>query len=83
MSQVDHDILAPIAESEREGAPARIVAFIPVALALFGVGLILFGGVRAADPDGYAEEVNVVDPVVTGAIVPPRDHRRDLEMLDL
>jgi hypothetical protein len=54
-----------------------IAAFVPIALALFGVGLILFGGVRAIDPASEAG-ASMVDPIVTGAVTPPGDHLHDL-----
>ena len=85
MAAIDRDDLIPPPDetaSDDGARPAQVVAFIPIAVALFGVGAILFGGVRATDINDAAEAVVAIDPVVTGTVVAPRDRRRDLEMLD-
>jgi hypothetical protein len=52
-------------------APARrtpLAAFVPIGIALFGVALIMFGGLSARDRSA-AREITVIDPITTGSIV--------------
>ena len=77
------DILLP---PELEAAPrdkVRLVAFVPIAVALIGVGAILFGGLTARDAATITLGKADTDPVVTGSVeTPAKDVRSILEMLD-
>ncbi len=70
-----------VGDSDQRRTP--IAAFVPIAVALIGIGLILFGGLKARDADTVTGAVAVeVDQVVTGSIAQERDPRHDLMMLD-
>jgi hypothetical protein len=60
---------------------SKIAAFVPITLALFGIGAILFGGISARN-DGVVASVSVIDPVTTGSILTPDARLRAMEMLD-
>jgi hypothetical protein len=76
-------MLPPARETADRGLMrSRIIAFIPITLALLGVGAILFGGISARDPATAVSALEEIDPIQTGSIAPERDHRRDIEMLD-
>jgi hypothetical protein len=70
------DILLP----ENAGARPRqvpLAAFVPIAVAIFGVAAILFGGVSARDV-AVADGNPAVDPIVTGSVAaeaPPRPQK--------
>jgi len=78
------DLTLPLAaEAGADRQPSTpIAAFVPIAVALIGVGLILFGGLTARDPATVVGAAVEVDQVVTGSIAQERDHHRDLMMLD-
>jgi hypothetical protein len=76
------DILLPRDSWGSTAARSRLVAFVPIAIALIGIGVILFGGVSARTGDMAKASVTGVDPVVTGSILTPDDRRRALQMLD-
>ena len=82
--RIRDDLTLPLiieAEDGRRRTP--IVAFVPIAVAVIGVLMILFGGLSARDSTslGAAERI---DTVTTGSLpaAPARDRRHDLEMLD-
>ena len=64
-------------------APARrtqLAAFVPIGIALFGVALIMFGGLSAHDRSTARErEISVIDPITTGSIAsdPHKQGRTD------
>ncbi len=76
------DILLP---PEPEVAPrdrVRLVAFVPIAIALLGICAILFGGLSARDSATAIGKAGI-DPVATGSVEKPaKDIRQILEMLD-
>ena len=76
------DILLPRDSWGSTAARSRLIAFVPIALALIGVGVILFGGISARTGDIAATSATEIDPVVTGSIPTPDDRRRALQMLD-
>lgn len=79
------DLTLPLV-AESTGSDSRrtpVAAFVPIAVALIGLALIMFGGATARDPAtavGVANQVQV-DPIATGSI-PERDRAYDLMMLD-
>ena len=77
------DLTLPLVQEADARGPRRtsIAAFVPITLALIGIGMILFGGLSARDPATAIGAVSQVDPIATGSIA-PRDNRHDLEMLD-
>ena len=86
MSRIREDLTLPFIIEADDSGPRRtpIVAFVPIALALAGIALILFGGLTARDKNtiiGDAIAAGKIDPIVTGSIA-PRDHAYDLMMLD-
>lgn len=46
----------------------RLAAFLPIVVALLGVGVVLLGGISAG-PTSVAK-VDAVDPIATGSIAP-------------
>ncbi len=79
----DHDLtlsLLPEA-ARREARRVPLVAFVPITVALIGVALVLFGGLKARDPATEVGALQTIDPIVTSAIA-VRDARHDLETLD-
>jgi hypothetical protein len=65
MAKLPSDILLPVdVETDTHLPRARAAAFVPITLALLGIGAILIGGIsaRSVDPDGR------YDSVVTGSI---------------
>ena len=77
------DLLLPFVAEAAPTGPSRtsVAAFVPIALALIGVAMILFGGLSARDPATAIGAAYPVDPIQTGAIA-PRDRAYDREMLD-
>ena len=76
------DILLPHHAGAAGAGRSRLVAFVPITIALIGVGAILFGGLTARGTATATASVGAVDPVVTGSIDASSDRRHDLEMLD-
>lgn len=69
-------------ESRAAGDRAGIVAFVPIAVALIGIGAILLGGISARG-DGMESVASAgVDPVTTGSVAPADSARRAMELLD-
>jgi hypothetical protein len=68
MSRSPNDLLLPVDIEPEEHAQrrSRATALVPLALALFGVGAILIGGISAKT---LAPEAGAgIDPMVTGSI---------------
>jgi hypothetical protein len=64
---VPDDILLPSGHADRRPGRSRIVAFVPIAIAILGVAAILFGRVTVREVS--ANEVPVgVDAIMTGSI---------------
>ena len=59
-----------------------LAAFVPITVALIGVGLVLFGGISARDSVAATAQATAVDPMTTGSVATPEERRRVLEMLD-
>jgi hypothetical protein len=77
-----HDILLPPAAAAASGiSRSKLAAFVPIALALFGVGAVLLGGISARTSEANTAALSQIDPMTTGAIA-QQDQRRALEMLD-
>lgn len=77
-----NDILLPeIAGSSSRPARSKIAAFVPIAIALFGVTAILFGGLSARDTR-TSELRTAVDPVVTGSIAADDNAKSAADRLD-
>lgn len=72
------DILLPAAGGSR----GLVVAFVPIAVALIGIGFILFGGISARDSAAATAFGITVDATTTGSVTTPAEQRRILEMLD-
>jgi hypothetical protein len=81
MTSHHSDILLPRAAWGSALTRSRLIAFVPIAVALLGIGVIFFGGISARTGDTASMSVTEVDPIVTGSIATP-DERRALEMLD-
>jgi hypothetical protein len=83
------DIMLPPSGEVLPRTKLKLGTFVPIVIALLGVGAVLFGGLRAHDGPpstiGQAQPPAVVDPVQTGSIAQPDDSdkiRKMLEMLD-
>jgi hypothetical protein len=74
------DVILPPAATATGISRSRIAAFVPLALALVGVAVVLLGGVSARSTD--TASVTNVDPITTGSIMTPEQRRHALEMLD-
>lgn len=77
-----HDIILPPGAFARGINRSRLAAFVPIAIAVLGVGAILLGGISARTGDGATASLRQIDPMTTGAITTPEEQRRALEMLD-
>jgi hypothetical protein len=75
-----HDIILPPGSVAPSISKSKLTAFVPITLALLGVGVVLAGGVNARHQNDVA--LRAVDPVTTGSIMSAEDQRRALEMLD-
>jgi hypothetical protein len=68
--------------------PARVLAFVPIAVALAGVGAILIGSlsIGGTAPRAVTASAPKVDPVTTGSVTPspsaPKDIAEILRRLD-
>ena len=76
-----HDIILPPVAGATGIPHSRLAAFVPITLALFGIGAILFGGISARN-DSAVASVSVIDPVTTGSVQSPDTRLRAMEMLD-
>ena len=85
MSNTTDEFFLPVAANPltKRVSRTRIIAFVPIVLALVGVGAILLGHVSA--PTAVADKQPSIDPVVTGSIGAPDkpdEIARTIEMLD-
>ena len=76
------DILLPQARASSGIARSKLTAFVPITMALLGVGAILVGGISAHGVAAQNTASAGIDPIVTGSVMTPADQRRALEMLD-
>ena len=77
-----HDIILPPHAASAGISRSKAAAFVPLAIALFGVAAILFGGISARTNGTDTASLRQVDPMTTGSIATPADERRALQMLD-
>jgi hypothetical protein len=75
-----HDIILPPGSVAPSISKSKLAAFVPITLALIGVGLVLTGGINVRHGNDVA--LRAVDPVTTGSIMTAEEQRRALEMLD-
>jgi hypothetical protein len=75
-----HEIILPPGAAISSISKSKLAAFVPITLAVIGVGVVLAGGVNARHDNEVA--LRAVDPVTTGSILSAEDQRRALEMLD-
>jgi len=81
LAMTSTDILLP--EASAAGVSrARVAVFLPIALAVAGVAIILMGGVSARGPATETAATSGIDPIITGSIMTPDDRRQALIMLD-
>jgi hypothetical protein len=79
--KTETDLTLPlIPDVRRNQGPVPVAAYVPIAIALIGVALVLIGGisVRAIETPSAA----VVPVEVLANVVKDRDARHDLEFLD-
>ena len=76
------DILLPQASASPGIGRSKLTAFVPITLALIGVGAVLFGGVSAHGPSAQTAATATIDPITTGSIATPADQRGAVQMLD-
>lgn len=71
-STVPEDILVPTARgaSDRRPARSRIVAFVPITIAILGVAAILVGRVSVREI-AAPERPGDIDPIISGSIEVP------------
>jgi hypothetical protein len=77
-----HDIILPPGAIAGGISRSKLAAFVPITLAVLGVGAVLFGGVSARHDAGEIASASQIDPTTTASIATPEDRRRALEMLD-
>ncbi len=77
-----HDIILPPGTIAGGISRSKLAAFVPITLALIGVGAVMLGGVSARHSDGEVAALRQIDPMTTGSIATPEQQRRALEMLD-
>jgi hypothetical protein len=80
MTSHHSDILLPRSAWGTAITRSRLAAFVPIAVALIGIAVILFGGISAGT-DTASTSITEVDPIMTGSVATP-DDRRAMEMLD-
>jgi hypothetical protein len=80
---VSEDLTLPLIIDAYDSRPRRtkIAAFVPIAVALVGVLLILLGGITVNPAGTTVSAADRVDPLVTGSVA-ARDRLHDLIMLD-
>ena len=81
MTSHHSDILLPRAAWGTGVGHSKLIAFVPITLALVGIAAIIFGGLSARTGDATAAVTNI-DTTTTGSIMTPEAQRRALEMLD-
>ena len=71
------DILFSVDAKRVSARPTRaqVAAFVPITIAMIGVGIVLFGGVSARS--SVTASVSPFDPVATGSIAPAAGVGRD------
>jgi hypothetical protein len=69
-SKLRNDILIPLEIEPLETRPegSKLTAFVPIAVALLGIGAILAGGISAKHHELAGQPV--LDPIETGSIAP-------------
>jgi hypothetical protein len=82
MTSHHSDILLPRAAWGSTTGRSQLIAFIPIVVALIGVGAIFLGGITARSVEIGGMAISDVDPMTTGSIA-TADQRRALQMLDL
>jgi hypothetical protein len=77
-------LLPPSRETDTRPARLKPAVFLPIAIAMAGVMVILFGGLPVRDQATAIGTADQIDPVVTGSVQPAADaeRRHALEMLD-
>jgi hypothetical protein len=81
MTSHHSDILLPRAAWGTAITRSRLIAFVPIAVALIGIAAIFLGGISARTDDTASTSITEIDPIMTGSVATP-DDRRALEMLD-
>ena len=81
MTSHHSDILLPRAAWGTAITRSRLIAFVPIAVALIGIAAIFLGGISARTDDTASTSITEVDPIMTGSVATPDDSRA-LEMLD-
>jgi hypothetical protein len=82
MTSHHSDILLPRDAWSGAGGSNRLVAFVPIAIALVGIAGVLFGGITAGSSGADHATVTEIDPVTTGSIMTPEARRKALRLLD-
>jgi hypothetical protein len=82
MTSHHSDILLPREVWSAATHSSRLVAFVPIVVALLGVGAILLGGISVGSVSADHAAVTEIDPVTTGSIMTPEARRDALRMLD-
>ena len=82
MTSHHSDILLPRDAWSTAINRSRIVAFVPIAVALIGVAGILLGSISVGPGVADQATINELDPVTTGSIMTPEARRDALRMLD-
>ena len=80
--ETETDLTLPlIPDVRRNQGPVPVAAYVPIAVALIGVALVLIGGisVRAVDQPVIAQ---APAPEILANVAKDRDVRHDLEFLD-
>jgi hypothetical protein len=74
-SKFRNDILIPLEIEPIETRPqcSRLAAFVPITLALIGIGAILAGGISAKNHELAGRPV--IDPIETGSVPVTNDQR--------
>ena len=80
------DLLLPPSEARAKphAVPARMLAFVPIVIALAGVGAILIGSLTVHGGATAVTRADKTDPITTGSVPasPPKNIEQILEMLD-
>ena len=82
MTSHHSDILLPRDAWSTAINRSRIVAFVPIFVALIGVAAILLGGISVGQGSADHATITELDPVTTGSIMMPEAERDALRMLD-
>ena len=81
MTSHHSDILLPRAAWGSTTDRSRMIAFVPIMVALLGVAGILLGGISVQTINAHTTVLSAIDPLTTGSIATD-DHLRALPMLD-